>query len=159
MLRIQLSKPKSNQPETPRSQADRYAIRYGLITAIIIVIYNVIVQLTGDGGFELAHIGIFVILFFMIGYGMNKNRKWIRDDHALDDRMLFGLVMSVAVAIGMIALSGILALVNYHLVVSETIIPINDGFKFAVNAMGLFWGCLIFGFISTFIFSEYYTKN
>ena len=82
MLRIQLSKPKTNQPETPRSQSDFYAIRYGLITAVIVVIYNLIVQLSGDGGFELAHIGIFVILFLMIGYGMNKNRKWIRDDHA-----------------------------------------------------------------------------
>ena len=159
MLRIQLSEPKSPQPETARSQADRYAIRYGLITAVIIVIYNLIVQAAGDGGFELAHLAIFGILFGMIGFGMHNARKWIREDHAMDDRMLFGLVMAITTALGVIALNGLMAILNYHLIVSETFLPIKNGWDFAVNSMALFWSCLIFGFLSAFIFSEIYGEN
>ena len=159
MLRIQLSKPKSPQSETPRSQADRYAVRYGLMTAVFIVIYNLIVEAVGDGGFELAHLAIFGILFGMIGFGMNNARKWIRDDHAMDDRMLFGLVLSITTALGVIALNGLMAILNYHLIVSETFLPIKDGWDFAVNSMALFWSCLIFGFLSAFIFSAFYEKN
>lgn len=158
MLRIQLSKPKK-PAKTERSQADRYAIRFGLITALLIAIYDLIIQAGSNGTFELAHLAIFFFLFAMIGYGMHRARKWIRPEHAMDDRMLFGLVMSIATALGVIAINGLLALANYHLIVSETFLPINDGWKFAVNSMALFWSCLIFGFLSAFIFSNIYEKN
>lgn len=159
MLRFHLSRPRSRKPESFRSHADQYAIRYGLATAVIIVIYNLIIEVTGDGGFEWAHMAIFGILFVMIGFGMHKSRKWIRTEHAMDDRILFGLVMSIATAVGIIAMNGLLVLIDYHLIVSETFVSIKDGLKFAVNSMALFWGCLIFGFLSAFIFSELYTKR
>lgn len=159
MLRIHLSRPRSRKSEAVKSQADKYAIRYGLITAVLIVVYNLVIEILGEGGFELAHIAIFAILFIMIGFGMHKSRKWIRTEHAMDDRMLFGLVLSIATALGVIALNGLLVIIDYHLLVSETFVSIKDGWKFAVNSMALFWSCLIFGFLSAFIFSEIYTKR
>lgn len=56
-------------------------------------------------------------------------------------------------------LNGLLVLIDYHLIVSETFVSIKDGLKFAVNSMALFWGCLIFGFLSAFVFSEIYGKR
>ena len=159
MLRIHLSRPRSSRSESFRSHADRYAIRYGLITAAIIAIYNLIIEVTGEGGFEWAHMGIFAILFAMIGFGMHKSRKWIRPEHAMDDRILFGLVLSIATALGVIAMNGLFVLIDYHLIVSETFVSIKDGLKFAVSSMALFWGCLIFGFLSAFVFSEIYAKR
>jgi len=160
MLRIRLSSPQTHDPtESSQSVADRYAIRYGLLSALAIVVYNLAITAFGSGKWELAHLLIFVLLFLMIGYGMNRSRRWIRADHALDDRMLFGLVFSIAAAVGLIALNGLLALINYHFEVSEIFLPIDDGFRFAVNSMGLFWGCLIFGFLSTFIFANAFGRK
>lgn len=159
MLRIQLSKPKSDTIKNPRSEADRYAIRYGLITAVIIVLYNFFILASGKQGFEIAHLAIFPMLFVMVGYGMNKARSWIRDDHAMDDRMLFGLVMSIATALGVIAINTLLAIFNYNLMVDSTVYPLTNRYMFAVNAMGIFWGCLIAGGLSTFIFAQFYNKD
>ncbi|MCB0578537.1 MAG: hypothetical protein KDD10_04415, partial [Phaeodactylibacter sp.] len=108
-----------------------------MTTAVIIVIYNLIVQAADGGRFELAHLAILGILFGMIGFGMHKARKWIREDHAMDDRMLFGLVLSITTALGVIALNGLMAILNYHLIVSETFLPIKNGWDFAVNSMAL----------------------
>lgn len=158
MLRNELSKTHSTS-HSARSQADHFAIRLGLLTALIIVIYNLLIQALGDGGLEPAHLTIFLLLFFMIGYGMHRSRHWIRPAHHMDDRMLFGLVLSLSTAIGVIAMNGLLALLNYHLIISETFLPISDGWKFAVNSMALFWSCLIFGFLSAFIFAHFYERN
>ena len=156
MLRIQLANPKTGKDNTPQSIADQYAIRYGLLTSLLIAVYNLVLTLLGDGKWELAHLLIFAILFFMIGYGMSKARKWIREGHAMDDRMVFGLVFSIVTALGLIALNAILALLNYHFEISAVFLPISDVGRFAVNSMGLFFGSLIFGFLSTFIFANIY---
>ena len=159
MVRIQLDKPKTQPIVSTRSMADKYAIRCGIITAMVMVVFNLLSILGGFNSFEATHLFLFFILFVMIGFGLSINRKWIRDDHADDDRMLFSIVMSVATAIALFAFNSILGLVNTHWITSQINLPIETGANFFLDAMAMFWSCLIMGFISATIFINLYKKR
>jgi hypothetical protein len=148
----------SDQDIAARQKLYRYAVRLGLLTAAVMAIYELLIHFAHSDSLEGLRILKYLFLFFMIGYGAHEARPWIRNGHLSDDSMVFGLVLSVFTAFGVIAFDGIVSLCDYHLDISDTFLPIDDPFKFAVNAMATFWGCLIFGFISSFIFANVYKR-
>ena len=121
-------------------------------------VYELVIHVSHFDRSEGFHFLKYGILCVMIGYASGLATPCIRTEHQAEDSMVFGLLISVATAFGVIAFDGMISLFDYHLNISDTILPIDDGYKFAVNAMATFWGCLIFGFLSTFIFTNYYKR-
>ncbi|MCB0522339.1 MAG: hypothetical protein H6577_27645 [Lewinellaceae bacterium] len=148
----------NEQDLNPRQILYRHAIQLGLLTALIMAVYELLIHFAHSDTLEGFRILKYIILFAMIGYGGHQARAWIRKEHQAEDSMAFGIVLSVFAAFGVIAFDSLISLCNYHLDISDTFLPIDDGFKFAVNAMATFWGCLIFGFLSSFIFTNYYKR-
>ncbi|MCB0643006.1 MAG: hypothetical protein KDC44_15260 [Phaeodactylibacter sp.] len=136
----------------------RHAIRLGLKTAFFLALYELVIRflrLDYEEGYRMLK---YLWLFIAIGYGTYVARKWIRPDNKANDSMVFGLVMSIFAAFGAILFDGIVSLINYHLEISDTILPIDDPFRFAVNAMATFWTFAIMGGLSTFIFVNRYKR-
>lgn len=135
----------------------RSAIRLGLLIALVSAVINLVIFASGGGDtLEWSHMLIFLVLFLGIAYGMHSSRSWMGRGTAFQDRMTFGLLTSSTVAFFLTAINGLLALLDYNMIVSEVFLPINSAARFAVSSMGLFWGCLIFGFISALIMNFVY---
>lgn len=136
----------------------RHAISLGLKTALFMASYELLLHFTHSDTVEGFRFMKYLILFAAIGYGTYEARHWIRPDYKANDSMVFGLLLSAFTALGAIVFDLIVSTFNYHLEISDTFLPIDDPFKFAVNAMATFWACLIMGFISTFTFVNLYKR-
>jgi hypothetical protein len=90
---------------------------------------------------------------------MHNSRSLIHKERAFQDRIVFGMLTAIAVSFFLMAINGLLALLDYHLIVSAVYLPIDSAPAFAVSSMGLFWGCLIFGFLSAFILNFVYADK
>ena len=80
-------------------------------------------------------------------------------DRGYCDRMVFGMTFSAATGLMMIAISGVLMIFNSEWIVSEINLPIHTLGDFAANAMGLFFGCIGFGFIAAFVLTNVYNPE
>lgn len=143
------------------AKSERAAVRYGFVTAVVIAAYNVLVALLSTGsGFEAAHLLIFLILFLAMAFAMRRASALLgTGDRGYRDRMVFGMTFSAATGLMMIAISGLLTIFNNEWVVSEISLPISNLGDFAANAMGLFFGCIGFGFIAAFVLTNVFNPE
>jgi len=90
---------------------------------------------------------------------MTRSRGWIGAASAFQDRMSFGLLLPAAVAFFFVGINGLLAFIDYHLIVLEVYLPFKIAGRFAVSPMGPFRESLIDGFHSACMLNFYYTQE
>ncbi|MCB0608850.1 MAG: hypothetical protein H6562_05255 [Lewinellaceae bacterium] len=132
------------------------AFRPGLIAALLMGFYELAIHLAHSDTLEGWRFMKYLILFATIGMAMSNARSWIRNDRSSQDSMIFGLAVAIVTAFGVILFNGLISIINYRMEISDTIAPVDGGLDFAVNSIGTLFGCLGYGFMSSFIFSYFY---